>query len=119
MVSLKEIKELIENNPLSLATVDGEGKPNVIGVAYAKIVSDDEIIITDNYMNKTKKNLQTNKDVALAVWDKEWKGYKLKGKATYYDSGKWLDFVKNIKENKEEPCKGAILIKISEIIKLA
>lgn len=35
-----EIKKMIEENPLAFATVDSDGKPNVIGVAFVKVVSD-------------------------------------------------------------------------------
>ncbi len=34
-----EIKKVIEENPLAFATVDYDGNPNVIGVAYVKVVS--------------------------------------------------------------------------------
>ncbi len=42
-----EIKKLIEENPLSFATVNDNGKPNAIGVACVKVVADNQILITD------------------------------------------------------------------------
>ena len=68
-------------------------------------------------MRTTSKNLIKNKNVCLAVWNKN-KGYKLIGKANYFNSGKWKKFVGNMKENKGLPAKGAILIGIRKIIKL-
>jgi len=115
-MNLSEIKRIIENNPVAFATVTDGDKPNVIGVACVKVVSDNQILITDNYMNQTKKNILENKNVCLVVWDKNLKGYKLIGEASYYASGEWKEFVERMEENKGLPAKGAILVKISEII---
>ena len=115
-MELSQIKRIIENNPVAFATVTDRGKPNVIGVACVKVVSDNQILITDNYMNQTKKNICENKNVCLVVWDKNLKGYKLIGEAKYYARGKWKEFVERMEENKGLPAKGAILVKISKII---
>jgi uncharacterized protein len=115
-MNLSEIKNLIEKNPVTLATVMTDGKPNAIGVAYVKVVSDTELIITDNYMNQTLTDIQNNKNVCLLVWNKDMKGYKIIGQAGYLSSGKWLDFVKDLPENKSLPAKGAILVKVDKII---
>jgi predicted pyridoxine 5'-phosphate oxidase superfamily flavin-nucleotide-binding protein len=115
-MNLLEIKKLIEENPVSFSTVMAEGKPNAVGVACVKVVSDTEVIITDNYMNQTPKDIQNNKNVCLLVWDIEMKGYKLIGQAEYISSGKWLDFVKKLPENKGLPAKGVILVKVANII---
>ena len=112
------IKRIIENNPVAFSTSDKKGNPHVIAVAYVKVVSPDKIVITDSYMFTTLKNLKGNKNVALAVWDRACNGYRLKGQAKYFDSGKWHSFVKKIKQNKGYPCKGAVLVKVSEVRKL-
>jgi predicted pyridoxine 5'-phosphate oxidase superfamily flavin-nucleotide-binding protein len=113
-----EAKKIIENNPVAFSTVDKKNKPNVIGVAFAKAVSENKIIITDNYMKQTKSNLKFNNNVCLAVWNNKWKGYKLIGKARYFETGKWKTFIENMPENKGLSAKGAILITISKIIRL-
>jgi predicted pyridoxine 5'-phosphate oxidase superfamily flavin-nucleotide-binding protein len=112
----EEIKKIIEKNPVALSTVSREGKPYVIAVASVK-VKDDKIIITDNYMGRTINNLKNYPNVSLVVWNKDWKGYNIQGRAEYYDKGTFLDFVKALKENKKEPCKGAIVIEINHIKK--
>jgi len=114
-----ELKKLIEENPMSLATIDNSGDPHVIAVAYVKVVSSNQILITDNCMRRTKKNILRNNKVALAVWDKDWTGYQIKGTAEYFVSGEWKKFVEEMKENKGLPAKGAILVTIKEIYKLA
>src|SRR3990170_6469957 len=112
MVNLNEekIKGLIENNPIAFGTVMDDNKPNVIGVAYVKVVSDDEVVITDNYMKQTKENLETNPNVCLAVWNSDWEGYKLVGQADYQTEGKWKDFVEKMPENEGLSAKGAIVV---------
>jgi hypothetical protein len=119
----KELKNLIEENALAFATVDEKGNPHCVAVAFVKVVSENQILVTDNYMVETIKNIQQNPNVALAVWNKNWKencvGYELRGTAEYFTEGKWYEIIKQIPENKGEPCKGAILITINKIKKLA
>lgn len=114
-----EIKKLIEGNPIAFATINTNGTPNVIGVAYVKVVSKNQIVITNNFMKQTAKNIEKKNNVCLAVWDKNWNGYKLIGKAKYLTTGKWKKFVEQMPENKGLAAKGAILITISKLIKLA
>jgi predicted pyridoxine 5'-phosphate oxidase superfamily flavin-nucleotide-binding protein len=115
MTSLKKIGGLIEKNILSLATSKND-KPHQIAVAAVKVL-DNRIIITDNFMQETKRNLISNKNVSLIFWSGSG-GYELRGKAGYSSSGKWLDFVKKLKENKGFKPKGAIIVKIKKIKKL-
>ena len=112
------IKKIIEENPISLSTINTNNTPNVIAVAFAKVVSENQIVITDNYMSQTKENIKKNNNICIAAWNKDWDGYKLVGTAEYLDSGKWKKLVENIKENKGMSAKGAILIKVAKIIKL-
>jgi hypothetical protein len=119
----EELKNLIEENALAFATVDENGNSHCIAVAFVKVVSENQILVTDNYMVETIKNIQQNPNVALAVWNKDWKencvGYELRGTTEYFTEGKWYEIIKQIPENKGEPCKGAILITINKIKKLA
>lgn len=80
-MNLSEIKNLIEDNPVALSTITENNKPNVIGVIFVKVVSDSELLITDNYMNRTKDDIIKNNNVCLIVWDTDFKGYKIIGTA--------------------------------------
>lgn len=111
-------KKLIEENPLAFATVDSAHHPNVIGVAYVKVVWENQLLITDNYMKQTKENIENNNHVCCAVRDNEWHGVKLVGTAEYFTSGPWKEFVEHMEENTWLPAKGAILLTLSEIIPL-
>lgn len=114
----EKAKKIIEENPVAFATC-ANNQPNVIAVAYIKVVGNDQILITDNYMKGTKKNIEQNPNVCLAIWNKDWDGYKIIGIAQYLTSGEWFEFIKSMPENKGLPAKGAILIKVSEIRELS
>jgi len=96
-----------------------DGRPNVIGVAYVKVVDGNHLLVTDNYMNQTIKDISNNPNVAIVVWDKEMNGYKLIGKCGYFTTGEWVDRVKALPENKGMPSKRALLITVEKIIKSA
>lgn len=115
-MELSEVKQLIEENWVAFATADEEGNPHCIAVADVKVVSENQILIGDNYMAQTKKNLETNQNVSLVVSDGD-DGFGLKGTAEYIRGGKWLDEVKKIHEGC--PTKAAILVTISKIVKLS
>ena len=88
-----EMKEVfIGSHGWALATASKEGVPNVVTVGCGKILSDNEILIADNFMGKTVENIKANPEVALAVWDwhNVW-GYQFKGTARIEYSGKMFD----------------------------
>jgi len=113
-----DAKRIIEENPVAFATVDSKGNPNVIAVAFVKVIGKNKVLITDNYMKQTRENLILNDNVCLAVWSKDWNGYKLLGTAEYHSTGKWKKHVEKMPENDGLSAKGAILVTVSQIIKL-
>ena len=118
MIIPDDAKRIIEGNPVALATVNGEGSPHVIAVAFVKVV-DGKLVITDNYMETTISNILETPNVALAAWDKDWEGYRIEGTAEHHTSGEWLEFAKGLEGNKGEPCKGAVVVTPTLIKKLA
>lgn len=112
-----EIKDLVENEPVVIATSDAQGKPNAIPVACVKVVSKNQLLITDNYRVQTRENLKDNKNICLAVWNSEG-SYKFIGTAECFDKGEWKSIVKKMPENEGLPSKGAILVEINQIIEL-
>jgi len=116
-----ELKKLIEKNALALATISKNRKIHLIAVGDVKVVSKNQILIGDNFMRETLANIKRNNNVALLVWNKYWKkdciGYELKGTVKYFTEGKWKKLIEKI--HKSCPAKGAILVNISKIKKLA
>ena len=110
------IKKLIETSNFAFATADIEGQPNVIAVGGCEVVGEDKILITDNFMNKTRKNLLDNKKVAIAVWNSNGdEGYQIKGTAEYFTEGSWKKRVDKDPENEGLAHKGAIMVNVEEI----
>lgn len=112
-----KIKKVIEENALALATTDEKGNPHCIAVGDVKVISENQILIGDNYMKETIKNIRQNKKVALVVWNRNWEenceGYKIKGTAEYFIQGKWYKMVKKI--HRGYPAKGAIVVSVHKI----
>ena len=117
-----ELKNLIESNPLALASVDENGNPHCIAIAYVKVVSDNQILITDAHIIETIKNIKRNPKVSLVVWNKNWEedcfGYILKGSAEHFTEGKWYQKVSEIAENEGLEYKGAVLVTIDKTRKI-
>ena len=114
-MKLQDIQNKLEKSTIAVSTINKD-KPHTIFILYPKII-DNKIIITDNYMKTTVENLKINQNICLAFFEGE-KGWRIDGKARYYNSGKWLDYVKKLKENKGMPAKGAIVIEIEKINEL-
>lgn len=112
----KQIDLLKRRKIIALATSSLQGKPQVTFVEINKINSD-QIIITDNEMFTTRKNLLKNKQVAILSFEEDYNYcLRISGEANYYNKGKYFDFVKNLKANQNQSPKGAIVIDIKNVI---
>ena len=49
-----------------VATIDSDGKPNSVPVGLAKIIAHNEIMVVDNLMVKTRKNIEQVKSIMFA-----------------------------------------------------
>ena len=58
------IKKTNWRNALAFAIIDENGNPHCIAVGFVKVVSENQILITDNYMVETRRNIQQNPKVA-------------------------------------------------------
>lgn len=115
-----KIKELLEKEVVALTTVSDDGRPNVIAVACCKVIEGNKVLVTDNFMNKTRQNLVSNQHVAMAVWSKDMEnGYQLKGVAECITEGKYKELVDKDPNNKGLAHKAAVLVTVSEIWDLA
>lgn len=111
-----DIQEQLESAVIAVATITPKFKPHNIAIMYAK-VKDNQVVITDNYMESTVENIKKNKAVSLVFWEGE-DGWRIDGDAQYFNSGNWLDYVKSLEENEGLPAKGTIVIKVNDIIEL-
>jgi len=113
-----ELKKLIESNVISLSTLNKDNSPHIIYVACVKVISANKLLITDNYMVETKENILKNNKVSVALLANGG-GYELNGIAEYFFDGRYINQIKNLVENDNLPCKGAIVINVKKIKKMA
>jgi predicted pyridoxine 5'-phosphate oxidase superfamily flavin-nucleotide-binding protein len=106
----KEYKETIEKNLIFVSTSSKSSIPHVIVCADCKVFQE-KILITDNYMKTTRKNVLENKNISLCVGSQKSGFLYIEGKVDYKISGKYYDFVKSLKENRGCPCKGVLVVK--------
>ena len=84
----EDVKRVINNNFVHLATSSKDGKPNVVPVGLCRAISDHELLIVDVLFKKTRKNLEENPQVAIAVEAlEELRAYQLKGEAKIFTQG--------------------------------
>jgi len=115
---IKGTFEKVEN--VILATATKEGVPNAVPIGAKKIIDDETILISDQFLNKTLNNMKDNPQVAVTFWS-GFEGYQLKGNITIETSGerfeetaKWIDEMGKAL-NFPLKSKGAVIMKISEI----
>ncbi|UCH08876.1 MAG: pyridoxamine 5'-phosphate oxidase family protein [Deltaproteobacteria bacterium] len=117
----QRMKEIFEKQKtIALATATKEGIPNVVPVGMKKIIDDETILISDQYLNKTLKNMEANHRVAIAIWDKS-EGYQIKGTVStemsgprFEETARWVE-ERGKSINKPLRSKGALILKITEI----
>ena len=117
----ERMKSLFEKvSAVTLATATEDGYPNAVPVGAKKILDDETILISDQFLNKTLANLKANPRVAVTFWEGH-EGYQLKGSVTIETSGKrfedtaaWIEELGN-KVGFPLKSKGAVIFRIEEI----
>ena len=113
----EEIRNVFEKQRvIPIATADMKARPNVILVGMWFWADDETIVISDNYLNKTKKNIEENPQIALNGWA-DGKSYQIKGRAHFEASGPLAERVREIANRGERkyPGKAALVIKVEEV----
>ncbi len=119
LVITEEMKNVLSKmHPPVVATADRSGKPNVVPIGFTRVISDDEILLMDNYMNKTRANIDANPQVAISAWSLDDRiGYQFKGKARIITSGPVFDEgAEWVHTHRPQATpRAAIIVKIEEI----
>jgi len=113
----KEMIDALEKDLVFLSTASPDGIPNVVPIGFARPIDEDTILIADNYMNKTRQNLEKNPRISLVTKDATKCPYQFKGTTEIFESGKYFDIVTEWGQNamtKLTP-KAAVLMKVEEI----
>jgi hypothetical protein len=119
------MQELFEKVGIAaLGTSTTDGSPNVVPVGAKKIIDDETILISDQFLNKTLANMKSNPKVSVTFWEGH-EGYQLKGSVTiettgkrYEETAEWIK-EKSTKSGFPLKSKGVVILKIEEIYGVA
>ncbi|HOG82915.1 MAG TPA: pyridoxamine 5'-phosphate oxidase family protein [Smithellaceae bacterium] len=112
-----EIKDSLKSTKIAfLSTAAKDGSPNVVPIGAFKFLDDETLLISDQFFNKTLKNLQENPKIALAWWGNQG-GFQIKADITIHTDDEIfrqnVEWVQSIKESLQP--KSAIVGKITGV----
>jgi predicted pyridoxine 5'-phosphate oxidase superfamily flavin-nucleotide-binding protein len=102
-----------ENWPV-MATVDADGKPNIIYVGEIALDSTIGFIVADNYFNKTRMNIESGSSGAILFITKDRKAFQVKGSIEYMTEGPVYEKMLENHDPKH-PGLAATLVKVEEV----
>ena len=117
----QDMKNIVaKSDPFIVATTGKDGRPNGVPVGLVKVISDDEILVGDVMMNKTRQNIAENPVVSVTAWDLGVHyGYQFKGRARVETSGRFFDMAVELLKSRPGDLnlkvKAAIVIKLEEV----
>jgi len=117
----EEMKTMIANQTVFIATVSADGTPNIVTKATTHVLDDEHIVFFELTGGRTWENMQKNPKVAIGVADKSTiQGYRFVGKAEFITEGDLYESAKKIAEmlNMPTPPKAAVKVKVEEIYNL-
>lgn len=71
-MNLLEKKNLIDMNPMHIATVSEDNMPNLSIASDVKVIAENKILISHNEMVNTPKNILKNKNIVLTTFNKQY-----------------------------------------------
>ena len=109
------VKKAISKQEISpVATSNQNQIPNVVYIAYLKVIDDQTVLIADNYLNKTRDNILSNGKITFAVRDEGKGSFQIKGTAERLTEGDMFDEVQKWVPDKL-PRVAAVIMHIEEI----
>jgi predicted pyridoxine 5'-phosphate oxidase superfamily flavin-nucleotide-binding protein len=113
-----EIKESLQGTKIAfIATSSKKGIPNAVPIAAFRILDDNgTMLISDQFFNKTLKNMQENPEIAFSWWGDKG-GFQIKGTVTIHTNDE--AFKQNVAWMKETwpkfVPKSAVMVKITGV----
>jgi uncharacterized protein len=118
MVTLtEEIREsLAATKTVFFATSATDGTPNVVPIGAFKAQDDGTLLVSDQFFNKTLKNMKENPKAALSWWGDKG-GFQIKGTVTIHTDDevfrKDVAWMKELRPNLKP--KSAVILKITDV----
>jgi uncharacterized protein len=121
----ERMKALFESvSAVVLSTATSHGTPNAVPVGAKRIIDDETVLISNQFLNKTLANLKANPHASITFWEGS-EGYQLKGAVTIETSGlrfeetaRWIEKL-SAKAGFPMKSKGAVIFNIEEIYSVA
>ncbi len=95
-------------------TVDEAGISNSVYITCTARYGGDLIVIADNYLSKTKKNIFSGSKGTFLFITKDGDAYQVKGSIEYHREGEIFDDMKTWNPEKH-PGHGAVALKVEEV----
>jgi len=102
------------DGPVILATVNENGVPNIIYATCVAAFSDEQLVVADNYFDKTRKNLLAGSKGAILFMTKSGKAYQVKGSLEHHRDGPVFDHMKTWNP-KQHPGNAATALNVEEV----
>ena len=102
------------DGPVILATVSPDGMPNIIYATCVGLFGDSQLVVADNYFDKTRRNLLAGGKGALLFRSKNGKAYQVKGTLEYHTNGEVFEQMKTWNPP-QHPGHGAAALRIEEV----
>jgi hypothetical protein len=112
-----EVKAIFEKQRvIPMATADKSARPNVILVGMWYWADDETLIVSENYLNKTKANLLENPVVAFNGWA-DGKSYQIKCRVHWETSGPRYEQIRKMATSgtRQFPGKSAVVCAVEEV----
>lgn len=113
----KDMMDTIEKDNVVFLSTCSDNTPNVVPIGFARPIDNEHILLVDNYMNKTRGNLEKNPRASLVLRDASKCPYQFKGTVEIFESGKYFDDAVDWATSvmsKLSP-KAAVVLKVEEI----
>ncbi|OPY28175.1 MAG: Pyridoxamine 5'-phosphate oxidase [Methanobacterium sp. PtaU1.Bin242] len=117
MTMNKDMMDAIEKDNVVFLSTCSDNTPNVVPIGFARPIDNEHILLVDNYMNKTRENLEKNPRASLVLRDASKCPYQFKGTVEIFESGKYFDDAVDWATSvmsKLSP-KAAVVLKVEEI----
>ena len=115
----EDIRRMFSNQVvIPMSTSDKGGNPNVIYILMWWWMDDETIVVVDNFLNKTRKNLEENSKVAFVCYDeKQDKSYQIKCSTKIETSGLLYEEgrLKALNYKPPLPGKAVVVCKVTDV----
>jgi len=102
------------NDPVIFATVGKDGCPNAIYVTCVGKFAEDTLVLADNYLDKTRRNILGGSRGVMLFMTKEKKAFQVKGSLTYHREGPIFDAMKKWNPA-QHPGHAAVALHVEEV----